>query len=86
MSGVSKSSRAGPSLEQRWQAEIGDHVIALAWSPDGATVAAAAVGGPVMLCDGQTGRFRHVLPSWKWHGAEMWVPVWVPSDWICSRV
>jgi hypothetical protein len=30
--------------------------------------------------------FRQGAPSWKWHGADMCVPVCVPSDWICSRV
>ena len=29
-------------------------------------------------------RTRHGAPTWKWHGAEMWVPVCVPSDVICS--
>ena len=34
MSGMSKSSKAA-CLAMRWQADVGDHVIALAWSPDG---------------------------------------------------
>jgi WD40 repeat protein len=77
VSGVSKTSKPGIAWEPRWQAQIGDHVIALAWSPDGAILAAAAVGGPITLCDGQTGRIRHVLPghgfgtsglSWCPHG------------------
>ena len=29
-------------------------------------------------------RTRHGAPTWKWHGAEMCVPVWVPSEVICS--
>jgi WD40 repeat protein len=61
MSGVSKTPAAGVSWEARWQAEIGDHVIALAWSPGGADLAAAGVGGSIMVCDGMTGRIRHVL-------------------------
>jgi WD40 repeat protein len=73
---VSKSSKAGISLEQRWQAEIGDHVIALAWSPDGAGLAAAAVGGPITLCDGTTGRIRHVLSG---HGFGTTALSWSPQ-------
>jgi WD40 repeat protein len=76
MFGVSTSSNAGISLEQRWQAEIGDHVIALAWSPDGAGLAAAAVGGPITLCDGATGRIRHVLPG---HGFGTSALSWSPQ-------
>ncbi|MFO0969378.1 MAG: WD40 repeat domain-containing protein [Gemmataceae bacterium] len=44
--------RRTQSLKKLWRADIGEHVIALAWSPDGATLAAAAVGGPVFLFDG----------------------------------
>ena len=36
-----------PQLALRWRQSIDDHVIALAWSPDGSTVAAASVTGPV---------------------------------------
>lgn len=57
-------SRAGkqPSvtLKKLWQADIGEHVIALKWSPDGATLAAAAVGGPITLFDA-SGKVRHTL-------------------------
>ena len=63
MSGVSKTSKPGVSFESRWQAHVGDHVIALAWSPDGGTLAAATVGGPITLCDGQSGRIKYVLPG-----------------------
>jgi WD40 repeat protein len=76
MFGVSKGSRVGVSLGQRWQAEIGDHVIALAWSPDGTGLAAAAVGGPITLCDGTTGRIRHVLPG---HGFGTIALSWSPQ-------
>jgi WD40 repeat protein len=76
MSSVSKSSKAGIILAQRWQAEIGDHVIALAWSPDGADLAAAGVGGPITLCDGTTGRIRHVLPG---HGFGTTALSWSPQ-------
>jgi WD40 repeat protein len=75
MSGVSKTTRAGASWGACWQAEIGDHVIALAWSPDGAGLAAAAVGGPITLFDGRTGRIRHVLPG---HGFGTAALSWSP--------
>ena len=81
MFGVSKSSKAGVTLAQRWQAEIGDHVIALAWSPDGAGLAAAAVGGPITLCDGTTGRIRQVLPG---HGFGTTAISWSPQGGILA--
>lgn len=53
--------RATPTLERRWRAEIDDHVIALAWSPDGRTLAAAAVSGPITIYDAATGAARVTL-------------------------
>ncbi len=45
------------------------------WSPDGATLAAAAVGGPITLCDGQTGRIKHLLPGHEFGTAALsWSP------------
>ena len=81
MSGVSKSARAAVSWDTRWQAEIGDHIIALAWSPDGLVLAAAAVGGPITLCDGMTGRIRHVLPG---HGFGTTALSWKPQSGILA--
>lgn len=76
MSGISKTSKPGVSLEACWQAHLGDHVIALAWSPDGGILAAAAVGGPITLSDGQSGRIRHVLPG---HGFGTSALSWCPQ-------
>ncbi len=76
MFGLSKSSKAGVSWAMRWQAEIGEHVIALAWSPDGSGLAAAAVGGPITLCDGMTGRLRHLLAG---HGFGTTALSWSPK-------
>ena len=49
MPGLSNPFRGGPRLERRWKAEIDDHVISLAWSPSGKTLAAASVSGPITL-------------------------------------
>jgi len=34
-----------------WQANLPDHIIGLAWSPDGARLAAATVSGPIVILD-----------------------------------
>jgi WD40 repeat protein len=75
MFGISKSSTARVAWQTRWQAEIGDHVIALAWSPNGASLAAASIGGPITLCDAISGRIRHVLPG---HGFGTTALSWHP--------
>jgi WD40 repeat protein len=56
MPGLSNPFRGGPRLERRWKAEIDDHVISLAWSPSGKTLAAASVSGPITLFDADTGK------------------------------
>jgi WD40 repeat protein len=50
-------------LSRRWQVETEDHVIALAWAPGGALLAAAAVGGPVRVLDAATGAVKNDLPG-----------------------
>ena len=68
---------AQPRMEARWRQSVGDHVIALAWSPDGSVVAAAAVSGPITLHDMTNGAVRHTLPghafgtaALSWHPKE----------------
>ncbi len=56
MPGVSETFRGGTRLQRRWQAEIADHVISVAWSPSGKILAAAAVSGPVTLFDVESGK------------------------------
>jgi WD40 repeat protein len=58
----------------QWQAEVSDHVIALAWSPNGRWLAAAAVSGPIGIFDGATGQCMTTLAghtlgttSLSWH-------------------
>lgn len=66
-----------PRLEARWRQSIGDHVIALAWSPDNSQVAAASVSGPVTIFDVNAGTLAHSLPGHEfgataicWHPKE----------------
>jgi WD40 repeat protein len=63
MSGVKRSPRLGAALKPCWQADLPDHVIALAWSPDGTMLAAAAVSGSIVLFDIPTGKVSHSLPG-----------------------
>jgi WD40 repeat protein len=49
------------TLSKHWAAVLDDYVIDLAWSPDGAILAAASAAGDVTLFDAATGTVRHVL-------------------------
>lgn len=51
-----------PELRQAWEAHLGDHVVRLEWSPDGAMLAAAMIGGPISLFAAD-GRFLRELPG-----------------------
>ena len=53
MPGVSKGQPE--RLRRRWQDRLGEHVIALEWSPSGSRLAAAQVSGPVRVYDARTG-------------------------------
>ena len=70
-----------PSLALRWQANVGDHVIALAWSPDGAALAAASVSGPIVLYDAATGGAKYSLPG---HGFGTTSLSWQPGGSILA--
>jgi WD domain, G-beta repeat len=65
-----------PILKQRWQASMGDHVIALAWSSHGSTLAAASVAGPITLFDTASGAVQHTLPG---HGFGTAALAWQPG-------
>lgn len=64
-----RSPRVSPTRSPRvstvegWSMMVGDHVIAMAWSPDGSTLAAAPVDGPILLLDGASGETRRDLPG-----------------------
>jgi WD40 repeat protein len=65
-----------PRLDPRWRQAIDDHVIALGWAPNGATVAAASVAGPVTLFDVSTAEVRHRLAG---HGFGTTALAWHPD-------
>jgi WD40 repeat protein len=67
---------APPRFELRWRQAIDDHVIDLAWTPDGSTLAAASVSGPITLFDVSTGNTRQVLPG---HGFGTAALSWHPD-------
>lgn len=70
-----------PSLALRWQASVEDHVIALAWSPEGSQVAVAAVSGPITLFDVATGAAKYTLPG---HGFGTTSIAWQPGGTILA--
>jgi len=70
-----------PRLKQQWRAALPDHVIALAWSPDGRHLAAAAVNGPVAVIDAASGAVRHTLPG---HGFGTTSVTWADDGTVAS--
>jgi WD40 repeat protein len=49
------------NLSKHWAAVLDDYVIDVAWSPDGAILAAASAAGGITLFDAATGVMRHKL-------------------------
>jgi WD40 repeat protein len=64
------------NLQKHWAAVLDDYVIDLAWSPDGAILAAASAAGEITLFDAATGTAQHKLAGHK-NGANClaWRPV-----------
>ncbi len=62
---------------------IGDHVIGVAWSPDGSLLAAASVSGPISLFESGSGAVRHVL---KGHGFGTAAIAWQPGGKLLASV
>jgi WD40 repeat protein len=52
---LNKRSKPVIPLQECWRAQVADHVSALAWSPDGRRLAAAAISGPIGLFDSDSG-------------------------------
>jgi WD40 repeat protein len=48
-------------LTKHWAGQLDDYVIDLAWSGDGALLAAASASGPIALCSAADGARRHEL-------------------------
>jgi len=63
-------------LTKHWVAELDDYAIDLAWSPDGAILAAASAAGPVTLFGAGDGGLRHALPG---HESGTNAIAWAPS-------
>ena len=64
MSGVTRARTAlSARFNERWRTEIDDYVIALAWSSDGALLAAASVSGTIRVFDGEMGSIRATFPG-----------------------
>ncbi len=74
---VAQAKKQTGTLAARWTSELSDHVIALAWSPDSTTLAAASVSGPITLFDAITGAVRHQLPG---HGFGTTALAWHPTE------
>ena len=70
-------------LRPVWNATIADHVIGVAWSPDGAWLAAAAVSGPIAVFDAATGKPAHEL---KGHGFGTAALAWQPGGTVLASV
>jgi WD40 repeat protein len=69
------------AMAEAWREEVPDHVIDLAWSPDGTRLAAASVGGPVSVFEGSSGRVEHRLAG---HGFGTTSLSWSPRDGVLA--
>ena len=76
--------RAENRLRPAWQASVPDHAIGVAWSPaDGTQLAVAAVSGPIVIFNAQTGKPIHQL---KGHGFGTAAIAWQPSGNLLASV
>src|SRR5688572_27866815 len=60
----------------RWRHVLDDHILAVGWSADGSTLAAASVAGSVTLFDVSSGAARHTLAG---HGFGTTALSWRPD-------
>jgi WD40 repeat protein len=70
-----------PRLSRQWTANLPDHVIDLAWSPDDRHVVAAAVNGPVAILDAGSGAVKHLLPGHSFGSTSV---AWVDNGTVAS--
>lgn len=75
--------KAENRLRPVWQATIADHTIGMAWSPDGRSLAAASISGPITLFDAQNGKPLHDL---KGHGMGTAAIAWQPAGKLLASV
>lgn len=68
--------RGSATVESVWRRPIDDHVQALAWSPSGDVLAAAAIGGPIWLYDAASGETLHEMTG---HGFGTTAIAWSPD-------
>lgn len=54
-------ARSLASLSRLWKTDVGDYVNALAWAPDGKSLAAASAGGPIPIYESASGKKAHEL-------------------------
>lgn len=64
------------SVARSWQHVIGDHVIALAWSPRGDMLVAGSISGRVDIFGAQDGTLRHSQPA---HAFGLTALAWRPG-------
>lgn len=83
MARINIFGKAENRLRPVWNATVPDHAIGLAWAPDGALLAVAAVSGPITVFDAPTGKPLHEL---KGHGFGTAAIAWQPTGTLLASV
>lgn len=83
MARINIFGKAENRLRPVWQAAVPDHVIGVAWAPDGSRLAVAAVSGPITIFDANTGKPVHQL---KGHGFGTAALAWQPTGALLASV
>ena len=77
LNNLNNGSVQSSQLRENWTATISDHVIDLAWSPDGKYIAAASVLGPVTIFEG---RRRAAIHAFEGHEFGTMSIAWRPDS------